>query len=89
MGLPVDATGIMSDGKPFTDIRDFKKLLAHDPDQIARNLTVKLLTYATGRKIGFADRKRVEGIVNNSRNQGYGFRSLIHAVVQSELMRKP
>jgi hypothetical protein len=28
-------------------------------------------------------------IVNNSRKQGYGFRSLIHAVAQSELMRKP
>ncbi len=89
IGLPVDATGSMSDGEPFTGIRDFKKLLAHDPDQIARNLTVKLLTYATGRKIGFADRIRVEVIVNNSRKQGYGFRSLIHAVVQSELMRKP
>jgi hypothetical protein len=89
IGLPVDATGRMSDGEQFTDIRDFKKLLAHDPDQLARNLTVKLLTYATGRKIGFADRIRVEVIVNNSRNQGYGFRSLIHAVAQSELLRKP
>ncbi|MDA0725348.1 MAG: DUF1592 domain-containing protein [Verrucomicrobia bacterium] len=89
IGLPVDATGRMSNGEQFTDIRDFKKLLAHDPDQLARNLTVKLLTYATGRKIGFADRIRVEVIVNNSRNQGYGFRSLIHAVAQSELLRKP
>lgn len=89
VGLPVDASGKMPDGEPFSNIHEFKKLLVRDPDQLARNLARKLLTYATGRKISFADRRAVEEIVGRSREQGYGFRSLVHAVAQSELIRNP
>jgi hypothetical protein len=89
VGLPVDASGKMPDGEPFSNIHEFKKLLVRDPDQLARNLARKLLTYAIGRKISFADRRAVEEIVGRSREQGYGFRSLVHAVAQSELIRNP
>ena len=89
VGLPVDASGKMPDGESFSNIHGFKKLLLRDPDQLARNLARKLLTYATGRKISFADRRAVEEIVGRSREQGYGFRSLVHAVAQSELIRNP
>ena len=89
VGLPVDASGKMPDGEPFSNIHEFKKLLVRDQDQLARNLARKLLTYATGRKISFADRRAVEEIVGRSREQGYGFRSLVHAVAQSALIRNP
>ena len=89
LGQPVDATGHMSDGESFSDVREFKKLLARDPDQLTRNLAHKLLTYASGRKIGFSDRKAIDEIVLQTREQGYGFRSLIQAVAQSELIRTP
>ena len=72
-----------------TDSTEFKKLLARDPDQLTRNLAHKLLTYASGRKIGFSDRKAIDEIVLQTRDQGYGFRSLIQAVAQSELIRTP
>jgi hypothetical protein len=89
IGLPVDATGEMPTGEPFNDVRKFKQLLSRDPDQFTRNLTKKLLTYALGRKIGFSDRPAVEKIVRKAREKKYGFRSLVHAVVQSEVFRKP
>ena len=43
------------------------------------------LVYATGAEIQFADREVVEQLVAQSRGQNYGFRSLLHAVVQSRV----
>ncbi len=88
-GPPVDATGTLPTGELFSDVQQFKKLLTKDPDQLTRNLARKLLTYALGRKIGFADRPAVEEIVRQTRDQNYGFRSLVHAIVQSPAFRKP
>lgn len=89
MGPLVDATGTMPTGEPFADIHEFKRLLAKDPDQLTRNLARKLLTYALGRKIGFADRPVVEEIVRQTREQNYGFRSLVHAIVLSPAFQQP
>jgi hypothetical protein len=89
IGLPVDATGQTADGKPFSDIREFKQLMLNDKNQLARGLARKLLTYAIGRRIGFADRPAIERIVNRTSQHGYGFRTLVHEVVQSELFQQP
>jgi hypothetical protein len=62
----------------------FKEQLQAEPDQIARCLTEKLLIYAIGRSLGFSDRPAVEKLVDEIRDSGYGLRSLIHAIVQSE-----
>ncbi|MEM7015145.1 MAG: DUF1588 domain-containing protein, partial [Verrucomicrobiota bacterium] len=88
IGLPVDATGEMPTGEPFTDVREFKELLARDPDQLTRSLAVKLTTYGTGRKIGFADRPAIERIVLDAGTHQYGLRSLIHAIVQDPIFRR-
>ena len=57
-------------------------LLANYKDQIARNLTEKLMLYATGAEVQFADREVVEQIVEKLKTSNYGFRTLIHEVVQ-------
>lgn len=84
-GPNVEQGGETHDGHSFRDINEYKTLLLQDPDQLARNLTEKLLIYATGAEIQFADREIVEQIVATLRTQNYGFRSLVHAVVQSRL----
>ncbi len=89
IGLPVDATASMPDGQIIQSVDDFKRILAANPDQLARNLAGKLMTYAMGRKIGFADRRSVDDIVAQTRRQNYGFRSLIHAIVQHPTFQKP
>ena len=58
-------------------------LLLENEESIARNFTAKLITFATGAGISFADREVVESIVSNSKASGYGVRSLLHEVVQS------
>lgn len=82
---PVDAAGELWDGRPFRDIRDFKRLLLDSETQIARNLARQLTTYATGAPVRFSDRAAVEKILERTRAGGFGVRSLVHAIVQSEL----
>ena len=67
--------GITPDGQAFKDIDDYKQILLEDKDQMARNLTRKLLIYATGADIQFADREVVEQIVARVRGRNYGFRT--------------
>ena len=86
-GAAVDASGETADGTPFKDLAGLKAILLKDPDALARNLTAKLLTYATGRAPAGADRVQVDEIVARVRGAGYGVRSIIHEVVQSEMMR--
>ena len=84
-GLPVDCTGQLPDGRPFDDVNGLRKLLAADPERLARAFTSQLITYATGAEIGFADRAAVERIVKNSAASKHGLRTLLVEVVQSEL----
>ncbi len=81
-GPDVEQGGQTPKGKPFKNIDDYKKIMLEDKDQLARSLTRKLMIYATGADIQFADREVVEQIVANSRAKGYGFRSLVHEIVQ-------
>jgi hypothetical protein len=84
-GLPVDSAGQLPDGRHFADIREFKKLMRDSDLQLARNLAKQLLIYATGAPVRFSDRSEIERIVNCAKESDYGVRSLVHAIVQSEL----
>jgi len=84
-GPDVEHGGETHDGRKFNDIDDYKKLLLADKDQLARNLTEKVLIYATGADMQFADREVVEQIIAKLRSKNYGFRTLVHEVVQSRV----
>jgi mono/diheme cytochrome c family protein len=86
-GPPVDPGDVLADGRPFADIDGFRQLLLEDQDQITRNLTRKLLTYATGQPPAEADQAEVDAIVERLRDRNYGLRSLVHEIVQSEAFR--
>ncbi len=87
-GLPVDSAGAMPDGNTYQNVREFKQLLLKNEEQtVARNLAAQLTTYATGAPVGFTDRKRVEEILEKSRGSGYGVRSIVHGIIQSDLFR--
>ncbi|MCX6951789.1 MAG: DUF1592 domain-containing protein, partial [Verrucomicrobia bacterium] len=84
-GLPVDAKGELPDGRPFQDIRDFKRLVREEDTMLARNLARQLLVFATGAPVRFSDRAAVEQILQRASAHRYGLRSLIHEVVESPL----
>lgn len=86
-GPKVDATGALPDGRKFNDIRELKNLLCADERQIARNLVRQLVCYSTGAPVGFADRAKVEGVLDTSLKDGFGTRSLIREIVLSDLFR--
>ena len=88
LALPVDASGNLPDGSDFGDIRDFKRLVREDEAALARNFARQLLLFATGAPAHFSDRPEVERILAETRGDGHGLRSLIHAVVQSRLFRE-
>jgi hypothetical protein len=83
--LPVDASGVLPDGRAFHDVRQLKELLLANEKQIARNLARQFAVYATGAPIHFADRAEIERILERSSSSHYGVRSLIHELVQSDL----
>ena len=83
-GKPVDPSDVLPTGERFENIDQFKQLLLQDKPQLARALTKKLMTYATGRAPQAADGEAVEAIVAKIGEQDYGLRSLIHEIVQSE-----
>ncbi|MBI1313642.1 DUF1592 domain-containing protein [bacterium] len=87
LGPPVDATGSLPDGRPFDGFRDFRNLLAAAPDTLTRSLATKLLTFATGREMGFSDREEITRIVAESAKTNHGIRDLIRLVVSSEIFR--
>jgi len=84
-GQTVDASGETADGKPFADVREFKKILLTGKPQLARNLIERLVTYSTGAPVQFGDRADVDLIVAKLEKENYGLRAMIHAVVQSRM----
>jgi hypothetical protein len=86
-GLPVDCTGITPDGRTFSDIRGLREFLAANPAQLARGVVRHMLTYATGEPTTPIDQPSIDAIVEMTAEDDYGLRSLIHALVQSEIFR--
>ena len=88
LNLPVDPSGQTPEGVSFDGIVSYKKALASKKRrQIAENLVRQLVVYSTGAEIQFADRKKIDTILDRCRKDDYGIRSLIHAIVQSQLFR--
>ncbi len=87
LGQKIDCSGQTAQGRPFADIRDFKRLILAEHEQIVRNLTSKLVTYSTGAGISFADREEIERIVRTASAHGAGLRTLVYEVIASELFQ--
>ena len=83
-GPAVESVGILADGTRLEDVTDLKQYLLNNGDMFSRCLTSKLLVYATGRPMNFADGRVIDQIVDDVASQGNGFRDLIVAIVLSE-----
>ncbi|MEZ6055910.1 MAG: DUF1592 domain-containing protein [Planctomycetaceae bacterium] len=89
VGPVVETDGITPDNRSFQNFREYRQLLLDAPQPVARAITQKLLIYATGRPITPADQEIVDDILATTSQQQHGLRSLIHAIVQSELFLRP
>ncbi|MGZ0174137.1 MAG: DUF1592 domain-containing protein, partial [Planctomycetales bacterium] len=84
----VDASGVMPDGRPFSDSVQFKQLLLEDRDKIARAFIEHLCSYALRRVLTVDDQESVQAIVDEAKKKKYGIRDIVRAVALSELIRK-
>ena len=86
VGKP-DAAGELNGGQKFANMADLQKLMLASQDRVARCVTEKLLTFATGRPMGFSDRSEIDRLATESKVKGHAMRDLIHAIVQSEIFQ--
>ena len=86
-GNPIDATDVMYDGTPVSGPADVRTFLLKYSDQFVRNVTEKLLTYATGRGVEYFDMPVVRAIVREAAEDDCRFKSLVREVVMSEPFR--
>jgi hypothetical protein len=86
-GPNVDPADVLADGRRFKNIDELKQLLLRDKDQIARALTTRLVTYATGAPATTADKAEIDAIVGRIRERDYGLRTLVQEIVQSKLFQ--
>ena len=84
----VNASGIMPDGRKFTNSVQFKQLLLADRDKIARAFIEHLCTYALRRVLTVDDREDVQSIVEQAKKGQYRVKDIIRAVASSELLQK-
>lgn len=97
LGQPVDCTGKSAEGAEFNGIEDYKALLLGRQRQIARNFLQRLIVYATGREVRFADREAVEAILDKCENVkeqtesnfgAFRIRSMLEQLVLSDFFLK-
>lgn len=88
-GQPVESSGELPDGRTFSGFVEFRQRLLEDPDTIARAIAEKLLIYGCGRPVTHSERSSIDSVVQASRSEQFGLRSMIHAVVESELFHRP
>ena len=86
-GPKVDASGTFEGDLKFAGFTEFQSHLARQPETLTRALAKKLLTFATGRELGFSDRTELERIVKESARTGYRVRDLIHLVISSKIFQ--
>jgi hypothetical protein len=88
LSQPVDPSGQLPSGEPFKNLTDFQTLVLRNPEALAANMVRQFLMYGTGAEPHYSDRRAIERILAETRSKGYGLRSLIDAIVQSELFLK-
>ncbi len=85
---PVNASGALADGRPFTGPDAFQRLLVQDTDRFAEAFVEQLATYALRRVMTIDDAAQIQAIAAASRQDDYRLRSVIEKFVLSDLFQK-
>jgi mono/diheme cytochrome c family protein len=80
---PIDATGVLPNGKKFTGSAELKSILAANRNAFAECLTEKMMIYALGRGLEVYDRAATRKIVANLAAHDYRFSTLIEGIIDS------
>jgi len=75
----------MPDGTKINGVIGLQSALLDKEDLFLNCMASKLFTYALGRELGFADQEAVRSAVTIMKREKYTLRSLIKAIVASEV----
>src|SRR5216110_1124570 len=82
-GGAIDAVGELPGGKHFSTPKELKAIIAARADELARNLTEKLLAYALCRQLEGYDEIVVDHLMETIARDGYRMQTLITEIVTS------
>jgi hypothetical protein len=82
-GIPIDASGQLSDGTAVSGPVDLRKALMRRPEQFVQTFTEKLMTYALGRSVEYFDMPAIRTIVRDAARENYRFSSIVMGIVKS------
>lgn len=82
-GGAIDAVGELPGGKHFSSPKELKAIIAARKDDMARNLTEKLLAYALCRKLDGYDEIVVDSLMEGIAKDGFRMQTLIAEIVTS------
>ena len=83
----MDATGTLPAGTKLQDIRDLKAYLIKNPKYFSRCISEKIMTYATGRKMNYTEKKIIWQIADNNYKNKQGFKDLFMELIDSEIFK--
>jgi hypothetical protein len=81
--FPVDATGVLPNGRTFSTPAEMRTELKSQLPQFARRVVEKMLTYSLGRGLGPSDNRTVDAITRRLEANGYPFQTLVFEIVRS------
>jgi hypothetical protein len=82
-GGAIDAVGELPGGRHFSSPKELKIIIAARKDELARNLTEKLLAYALCRQLEGYDEIVVDHLMETIARDGYRMQTLISGIVSS------
>ena len=86
--VEVPADSVLPNGRTIDGMQELKAyLLKERQDEIARAVLSKLLAYGIGRDLTFRDRTALDGLLEESKKNGFKLRDMIVSICQSETFR--
>jgi cytochrome c553 len=85
--LPIETTVVLPSGARYATVQELKALLGSQQHRLARELLESLLTYALGRTVEFSDADDVEAMLDQLEPDNFPVRSMVHAIVSSQLFQ--
>jgi hypothetical protein len=82
-GVPLDTTDTLADGTVVRGATSLRQALLTRSDVFAQTLTRKLMVYALGRGLTYADMPAVRAIVRDAARQDYRFSAIVLGIVNS------
>ncbi|MBT5909033.1 MAG: DUF1592 domain-containing protein, partial [Opitutae bacterium] len=85
---PIDGSATLTSGEKIYGPRTLKKALLGKRSLLARNITEKMMTYATGRSMSLRDEEEIKQIATIANHYESGFRDLILEIATSKIFTR-